>query len=232
MRRLRLVFSLAMEKTESFIKHKFQYFTREQTRRQWVNLRKDLSLTRDDTHSCRLFRGSQPKLREESPMPLHCEVCACVAVVILRQPKDLVHCEWQSLRFFAFGSEGQSCNSRVPIHSPNGARCFFVVVEQIPSNPPPFKGPKLFERFKGIQAPHSSFCNRQPDPYRSAVVYRRNRKAVCGVAEVLDQAKRPGIIWPQAQRPSDNLLSMIWCQERRIKMLSQPGQRVFCPSSS
>jgi len=32
-------------KTESFIKHKFQYFTREQIRRKGVSLRKDLSLT-------------------------------------------------------------------------------------------------------------------------------------------------------------------------------------------
>ena len=47
------------------------------------------------THTVvRYSEAPQSKLRKELPMPLHCEVCASVAVVHPEaETKDLVHCE-------------------------------------------------------------------------------------------------------------------------------------------
>jgi len=58
-------------------------------------------------------------------MPLHCEVCASVAVVHPEaEAKDLVHCEWQESEILRLRLRMTVMNSRVRIHFPNGGRCF------------------------------------------------------------------------------------------------------------
>src|SRR6185437_6158212 len=96
MRRLRLVLSLAMEKPSLLLNTNFSISPGSKFAVRGSVCGKVSHFLRNDTHSCPLFRGSQSKLRKELPMPLHCEVCASVAVVHPEaEAKDLVHCEWQ-----------------------------------------------------------------------------------------------------------------------------------------